>query len=85
VSDDPIDRLYGRARELDPAAWVERDRFWRERGANPDWLERPRSAAEKRMRDRRAHALCLAFDEDIAGGDPAIAAALVGLAKATRH
>jgi hypothetical protein len=36
-------------------------------------------------RDRRAHALCLAFDEDIIGGDPAVAAALAGLTATTLH
>lgn len=83
---DPIDQFYRRARELDPEAWSERDRLWRERGANPDWLGQwPRSAAEQRMRDRRAHAFELACDEDIVGGDPAIAEALAGLEGATRH
>jgi hypothetical protein len=58
MSDDPIDRVYRRARKLDPAAWAERDRLWRERGANPDWLgERPRSAAEKRTRSPGARAV----------------------------
>ncbi len=86
MSDDPIDRVYRRARELDPEAWVERDRVWRERGANPASPgEQPQSAAEERMRDRCGHALHLAFEEDLIGGDPAIAAALVGIAKATRH
>ena len=47
--------------------------------------EQPQSAAEERMRDRCGHALHLAFEEDLIGGDPAIAAALVGIAKATRH
>lgn len=83
MSDDPIDRLYRRARELDPEAC---DRLWRERGANPDWLgEQPQSSAEERMRDRRGHALHLAFEEDLVGGNPAIADALVGLAGAARH
>jgi hypothetical protein len=86
VSDDPIDRAYRRARELDPEAWAERDRLWHKRGANPDWLgQRPRSAAEERMRDRRGHALHLAFEEDLVGGNPAVAEALNSLSSATRH
>jgi hypothetical protein len=84
--DDLIDRAYRRAREIDPEAWAERDRLWRARGANPDWLgQRPRSAAEKRMRERRAHALELAFDEDIVDGDAAIAEALNSLLTTARH
>jgi hypothetical protein len=49
----------------------------------------PRSFAEarsgRRLEYRRMHAWSLTLDEDIAGGDPAVAAALVGLAGATRH
>jgi hypothetical protein len=78
--DDVIRELYARARVIDPSAWGERDRLEAERGVNPDRMDqRPRSAAEKRMQDRRMYSLKLAIDEQIAGDDPDIARALHSL------
>lgn len=55
----------------------------RARQLDPEAFAEPRPG--RRLEHRRAHAWSLALDEDIAGGNPAIAAALVGLAGATRH
>jgi hypothetical protein len=78
--------LFAAARALDPEAWREKDRLWRERGVNPDLLgERPRNEAEKRLQDRRMHSLTLALDQDLAGDNPAIAAALQTLRPVTKH
>jgi hypothetical protein len=78
--------LFARARQIDPAAWAERDRLWAERGVNPDWLgERPRNTVERRMLQRRMHSMRLAVEKDLCAGDPEIATALVGLDGATRH
>jgi hypothetical protein len=84
--DDTVGELYARARVIDPPAWAARDRLEAARGVNPDILgERPRSAAEKRMQDRRMHSLKLAIDEQIAGDDPAIARALRSLDPVSAH
>jgi hypothetical protein len=81
-----LDKLFASARRLDPEAWAERDRLWRERGRNPDLLsERPRNAAERRMMDRRMHSIRLAIDEDLCGGDAALATALRELDAAAKH
>jgi hypothetical protein len=75
--EDIVDKLFARARRLDPEAWAERDRLLAERGVNPDLLgERPRNAGERRMMHRRMNSLRLAVDEDLCAGDRAIAIAL---------
>jgi hypothetical protein len=82
--DDSMAQLYARAREIDPPAWAERDRLEAERGINPDRMDqRPRSEAEKQMRDRRAYSLKLALDENLAAGDPEVARALSALQSET--
>ena len=81
-----LEKLFAAARALDPEAWREKDRLWRERGVNPDLLgEWPRNEAEKRLQDRRMHSLTLALDQDLAGDNPAIAAALQTLRPVTKH
>jgi hypothetical protein len=81
-----LEKLFAAARALDPEAWRDKDRLWRERGVNPDLLgERPRNEAEKRLQDRRMHSLGLALDADLCGDDPAIAAALHTLTPMAKH
>jgi hypothetical protein len=83
---DDLDEVFASARRLDPEAWAERDRLWRERGRNPDLLSgRPRNAAERRMLHRRMHSIQLAVDEDLCAGDGALATALQTLDAATKH
>jgi hypothetical protein len=83
---DLLDEIFAQARRIDPTAWAERDRLTVERGVNPDRMDqRQRSEAEKRMRDRRAYSLVLALEEDLSGGDPAIARALSSLHPTTAH
>jgi hypothetical protein len=83
---DILDEIFAIARRIDPTAWAERDRLTVERGVNPDLIcERPRSAAEKRMQDRRLYSLQLAMDASIAGGDPEIAQAMRQLHPVTAH
>jgi hypothetical protein len=84
--EDIVDKLFARARRLDPEAWLQRDQLWRERGVNPDLLgEAPRNAGERRMRQRRMHSIVMATEEDLCAGDRAIATALRMLDAATQH
>jgi hypothetical protein len=84
--EDIVDKLFARARQLDPEAWAARDQLWAERGINPDLLgEPPRNETEQRMMERRMHSIRLAVDEDLCAGDPAIATALRRLDAAAEH
>jgi hypothetical protein len=84
--DPELEKIFAAARALDPEAWRDKDRLWRERGVNPDLLgQRPRNEAERRLQDRRMHSLTLALDQDLAGDNPAIAAALQTLRPVTKH
>jgi hypothetical protein len=74
--DHLIDRLFARARELDPEAW----------GIRPDRMDQTsRTEAERQMQNRRTHALKLALDEHICAGNAVIAAALRTLEEAPPH